>query len=269
MKSKIMFGALLLSVALCAQGFGIELGQRMLGLGCGGCGGCEACAKVACCQPAAKACCPEPACCEKACAPACGCNATPVRDLFCGLKGVFACKQCGCGTCAPVKACTPEPACCEKAACGGGCHPLLSRLKSCGIGCGAGPACCEKAAPCCEKAAPVCCEKAAPCCEKRCCRRPLQELVNNLFACRRCKSACGCEAGCGEAGCGCGGGSAAPAAAPTTAPGKTPEAPLPKAPKAEAPKSSADASGIDSSSPSTSLMRVPSAYQASRAVVRN
>ena len=68
MRSKTIFGALLVSVALCSQGFGFELLERMLGLNGGGCGECNACAKVACCEKACeKACCPEPACCEKAC----------------------------------------------------------------------------------------------------------------------------------------------------------------------------------------------------------
>ena len=73
MRCKTIFGALLVSVALCSQGFGFELLDRMLGLNGGGCGECNACAKVACCQPAVpKACCAngllcEAACCEKAC----------------------------------------------------------------------------------------------------------------------------------------------------------------------------------------------------------
>ena len=92
MKSRFVFGALLLSVALYSQGFGIELQGRLGGLKCGGCGECGTC-KVACCEPAAKCCAPEPACCEKAaCDVGCGkaCSATPVRDLFCGLKDLFA-----------------------------------------------------------------------------------------------------------------------------------------------------------------------------------
>ena len=68
MNGKTIFGALLVSVALCSQGFGFELLDRMLGLNCGGCGECKACAKVACCEKAGKCCCPEPACCAK---PAC------------------------------------------------------------------------------------------------------------------------------------------------------------------------------------------------------
>ena len=76
MKGKTIFGALLVSVALCSQGFGFELLDRMLGLNCGGCGECKACAKVACCEKAGKCCCPEPACgcCAKpaCCAKACG-----------------------------------------------------------------------------------------------------------------------------------------------------------------------------------------------------
>ena len=47
MRSKTIFGALLVSAALCSQGFGSELLDRMLGLNNGGCGGCNACANVA------------------------------------------------------------------------------------------------------------------------------------------------------------------------------------------------------------------------------
>src|SRR3972149_1826517 len=105
MKSKTIFGALLVSVALCSQGFGLDLLDRMLGLNnCGGCGECNACAKAACCEPA-KACCPEPCCpvkaCEPACEPACEkncgkscCRVTPVRDLFCGIKDLLECDHC-------------------------------------------------------------------------------------------------------------------------------------------------------------------------------
>ena len=146
MKSKTIFGALLLSVALCSQGFGLELLDRMLGLkNCGGCGECNACAKAACCEPV-KACCPEPCCPVKACEPACEpslrtslrkeiCRATPVRDLFAGIKDLFECDRCGraggCGcepakACCPVKACAPEP-CCPVKACEPACEASLRK----------------------------------------------------------------------------------------------------------------------------------------------
>ena len=47
MRSKMMCGALLLSVALCSQGFGGELANRLLGLNSCGCSTCGACEKVA------------------------------------------------------------------------------------------------------------------------------------------------------------------------------------------------------------------------------
>ena len=56
MRNKTFFGALLLSAALCSQGFSFELLDRMLGLNNGGGDGCNACANVA----SAKACCPRP-----------------------------------------------------------------------------------------------------------------------------------------------------------------------------------------------------------------
>jgi hypothetical protein len=86
-------------------------------------------------------------------------------------------------------------------------------------------------------------------------RRPVVELLENIFgSCKKCND-CGCEAGCEVA---CGGTTAAPAKAPATAPakapGKAPEAaPLPKAPKAD-PSASIQSRGI---------------YQASRSLVRN
>ena len=166
MRSKTIFGALLVSVALCSQGFGFELLDRMLGLNGGGCGECNACAKVACCEKACpKACCPEPACCEKACPKACEpaccetatcgkckkCRCTPVRDLFAGMKDLFEAKGtvCETGCCDAAQGCCPEPACCEKA-CPKACEP------ACG---------CEK-----------CC-KVKRCRKARCCREGLRSLL--------------------------------------------------------------------------------------------
>jgi len=118
----MIFGALLVSVALCSQGFGFELLDRMLGLNNGGCGECNACDKVACCEKAcpqaccaAPACCEKPACCENATCGKCKkCRATPVRDLFGDLKEMFEAKGCVTETkcCEAAKACCPEPACC-------------------------------------------------------------------------------------------------------------------------------------------------------------
>src|SRR4030067_939290 len=105
MKGKTIFGALLVSVALCGQGFGFELLDRMLGLNTGGCG------QPTCCQPAGQ-CCEQPACCAPArcepacCDPACSTCCAPKCDLFAGLKGLFACGGCcqpACGTCTPVQ----------------------------------------------------------------------------------------------------------------------------------------------------------------------
>ena len=103
MRTKIVFGALLLSVALCSPGFSGE---------CCATGGC-------CPEPA---CCAKPACCEKACGCEAGCGsrccerATPLKDLFAGLKDLCACHRCGaCEACG--KGCCPEPACCAKPAC--------------------------------------------------------------------------------------------------------------------------------------------------------
>jgi hypothetical protein len=244
MRSKTIFGALLVSVALCSQGFGFELLDRMLGLNGGGCGECNACAKVAPCAPCAKTC--APACCEKQCLPTCPtkcckekvCRPTPVRDLFANIKDLFEAKGCQydpAGCCETPKCC-PEPTCCAKPKC---CHKVR---------------CCEKPAckacePACKACEPACCEKACkPKCHKLY-RRPVLEMLENLFGNENC---CG-EAGC-EAGCGCGG-TTVPGKAPAAAPAKAPEqaAPLPVAPKAD-PSASIETRGI---------------YQASRNLARN
>ncbi len=253
-----------MSVALCGQGFGFELLDRMLGLDCGCCEP-AACKPAACepavCEPAAC----EPAACEPdACGP-CGkskcrdkCRrATPVRDLFSGLQDLLDCKK-GCGkSCGQKGCCEPAAACCEPAA--ACCEPVA--------------ACCEPVAACCEPVAckpaacepaacePAACEPAAcepdacePCgakCGKKksSCRRPLLDLLDGIFGC--CKSkGCGKSACCEPAGCGgCGGCGEAEAA---DAAGNGAEAPgeLPRAPD-----------------PSASLQRTRGIYQAS--IARN
>jgi hypothetical protein len=245
----MIFGALLVSVALCNQSFGFELLDRMLGLNCGGCGECKACAKVACCEkacpkacvPACEKACPKacvPACekacpkpcvpvCEKACPKTCepACNGfgkckrqhcTPVRDLFDGLCDMFEAKGC----------ITEEPKCVAPKACEKACAPKA-----------------------CEKACKVACE---PTCEKapkthKLYRRPVVELLEALFCCDN-----GCEAGCEV---GCAGTTTTTKAAPAAAPAKPAEkaAPLPAAPKAD-PSASIQSRGI---------------YQASNSLVRN
>jgi len=232
MKAKTILGALLVSVALCGQGFGFELLDRMLGLDCGCCE--PAACKPAACEPAAcepAACEPaacEPAACEPAACDSCGtkcgkakgcCRATPVRDLFSGLQDLLECKSCGKG-CGQKGCCEPaacKPAACEPAACE--------------------PAACEPAA--CEPAA--CDPCGSKCGKQKSCRRPLLDLLDGIFGC------CDSKKGCGEpAGCGCGESEA------TDAAGEDAEAPgeLPKAPD-----------------PVASLQRVRGIYQAS--VVRN
>jgi hypothetical protein len=261
MRSKTIFGALLVSVALCSQGFGFELLDRMLGLNCGGCGEYKACAKVACCEPAAKACCPEPACCAKpaCCEKACGhcnkCRCTPVRDLFAGLHDLFECKgvQCDPCGCQAAKGCCPEPAVCGKAcgyqkACG--CEKACKVKKCRKVHCG--EKACGACDPACAKACGNPCEKVAcePVCEPKChklYRRPVVELLEALFGDRPCGQPCG-QAVCGD----CGG---APAPKAGSSPTKAQEqpAPLPTAPKSD-PSASIPSRGI---------------YQAARGLARN
>ncbi len=268
MKGKVVFLALLLSVALCSQGFGGDLLDRMLGLNCGGCGGCNTCDKAACCEEV-KDCAPEPECCEEvaACGKVDSCDPCGKKrcDLFAGLKDLFDCKRCDpCGKtecCEEVAVCAPEPECCEEIAadccdpCGGkgGRKPLLNLnfgfgKNKCGA-CGA----CEKEVACCEEEV-ACCEEIDECggCGKGG-KRPLLDLLDDLFGgCNRNKGCGACEevADCG--GCGGGGGALSiPAEAPTPV---EEAAPLPSAPQPD-----------DESAASPRLYPV---HQTSRSIIR-
>ena len=167
MRTKILFGALLLSVALCSRGFSGD-----------------------CCAPCRTCMLREPACCEKACGCDKGCCERPCRDLFHGLKDLFACKHCcACEACGPTRACcAPEPACCKPA-----CAPRPRRAANQRAVLRPRPAASLRAAPGpggCAK--PACCEKACGCgeagcgCEKHCCH-----LIRR----------CGCGGGCGTGCC--------------------------------------------------------------------
>jgi hypothetical protein len=117
MRANIIFGSLVLSVALCGQGFAGELAARLLGLDsfavrscdtCGACEpGCKTCAPATGCEPdaCAKPCrfpmvgkmftpCREKACCEEGCDEACKPRWTPVRDLLDEMKDLLCCRRC-------------------------------------------------------------------------------------------------------------------------------------------------------------------------------
>lgn len=288
MKGKIVFGALLVSVALASQGFGFDLLDRARGLNCGGCGACTACAAPACGPSAPKACAPE-GCGKVACDP---CRRR--CDLFAGLKDLFACNRCGkvkcgcepackpcdkvkacdvaCKPCEKVRACAPEPACkpCEKVkACEPACKPR-ERVKACEPACKA----CERVKAC----EPACkaCDKVKACeptCKTTRCRQPLihkdecgehcrpklghglvVSVLDDLFGCKK-SGKCG-QGDCGECGCGGAPATAAPAKSADFTPITPAEdvGPLPIPPKTD---------------PSASLMRPRSIYQASRNIVQN
>ena len=257
MKGKVVFGALLVSVALCSQGFGHELLGRLLGLNCGGCGTCNACCEAACEEPAA---CEAPPARRPVNRPARGCE--PACELRAGLRaGLRTEMRFVLGPEGPVRLQelqyglqrvlrnAPRPALR---------NPLAAKLR---------PANAEVLRSAGLRSPEVL--RSSGCLRhllrQEPCRRPLLGLLDDLFGCRKCKGGCG---GCGEpscceeaCGCGeCGGGEVAtPAAAPSTAPAPAPApaeeaAPLPQAPTAD---------------PSASLMRSRSIYQASRTVVRN
>jgi hypothetical protein len=281
MKGKIVFGALLVSVALASQGFGFDLLDRARGLNCGGCGACAACAAPACAPCAPKACAPE-ACGKPACERCCR-----RCDLFAGLKDLFACPRCGkvrctceaackpceqvkacapaCKACERVRACCPEPVCkpCERVrACAPACKPC-ERVRACAPACKA----CEKVGACeqcgcrerpCRCHRPLICKaECGPYCRPKLGHGLIVSVLDDLFGCKKCGT-CG-EGACGACGeCGCGGvpAKAAPAKAADAAPIGPAEdvGPLPIPPTAD---------------PSASLMRPRSIYQASRSVVQN
>ncbi len=218
MKAKLAVGALLVSMALVSQGFGVELLPGLRGLKGGPC--CDPCGEpVKCCVPEPKAC--EPACNDPCCDPCC----KPKHELLGGLKDLFK-KKCCCDPCAaacePVKCAVPEPkACdpCEPACCDPCCDRPLKRLlgKKC---------CCEACEPkACEKAAcePVC-DPCNQCC--KCRKRPVLRMLHALFGEKCCCDVCE-TGGCDQCG-------AAPAGAPVPAPKGAEPAPLPKAPKPDA-----------------------------------
>ena len=178
MKVKTFFGALLLSAILSTQGFGFELLDKMLGLsgGCNCCPTCEAACEPVCecttCEPVADACDPCADACDP-CAPA-----TPIRDLFDGLKGLGCggCCEAACDACAPVEEVACEPACdpcdpCAKPNLLGGLKGLLG---NCG---GCGQTCCDACADDCGTCEPVIVEDA---CEPTCdpCAKP--KLLDGL-----------------------------------------------------------------------------------------
>jgi len=265
MKVKTLVGTLLVSVALCSQGFSFELLDRLLGMNCGGCGTCGTCSEVTCCEPEAACCTPEPECCEEpVCDPCCD-PCRPKMDLFAGLKGLFKCNAC-CDPCCeqtccePVtECCEPEPTCCDPEPCCDPCGapcckpllniklPKLPKLLPLKRSCCTIDPCCEPEPTCCEPE--PCCEP-DPCCKPKC--RPLLGLLDDLFSRKGC-----CPTTCGEpAGCAtCGGGEvieATPEEAPAVIEDEVAPMP-PQAPEAD---------------PQARLRRPYPVYQVSRSIVR-
>jgi hypothetical protein len=195
MKLKMVFGALLVGAAMCSQGFGFELLNRMLGYR-----GHHSCCEPSCCEPAAcePACC-EPAACEPACCPQDCCHQGCGHgcDLFAGLKRLFGH---GCRSCC-------EPACCEPACAAPAHHAACCE-----------PACCEPAhrAACCERA---CCPAQDCCYAKPCCKRSFS-LLHTLFG-HGCRKSC-----CAPSCCGNGYQNGAPAPAANGEPAPMPPVPM-------------------------------------------
>ncbi|HIF32923.1 MAG TPA: hypothetical protein EYG57_18055 [Planctomycetes bacterium] len=176
MKWNTLIGTMVLTIAICSQGFAAGLLDRMLGAS--GCG-CD----TKCCEASCGA---EATCCDEA-EPSCGCDD----------NGCDAAPDCGCDA---------------KKSCGR--KGLLSGLLSCkkksccdDKGCDAAPDCgCDNDNGC--DAAPDCgCDAKKSCCRNR------GSLLERIFSCSRSK--CGCDDACDAApDCGCDNGcDAAPAEA--------------------------------------------------------
>src|ERR1700749_2235435 len=90
MKWNMVFGALVVSVGLCSQSFGLELLDRMLGLNDCGCNSCCQTSEPSCgCDKGWEpSCCAAPAweqscCAAPACEPSCGCAAPSCGSSCC------------------------------------------------------------------------------------------------------------------------------------------------------------------------------------------
>ncbi len=234
MKGKVIFGALLVSVALSGQVFGFELLDNLLGLNRGGCGPCQpaACepAAVAACEPA----CVAPAACQPGCAKpnCCEPRIRPVRDLFDGLE-CLAKRRLGCcesSRCPKKGACGPAAMACAQPVAVAVCEPAVMACDPVAV-CEPAMVACDPVAAC--HPAVAACGGPAACgpraCKPRC--RPVLDLLQNLFGRKCCPKP---TAGCGPMACGpaaweCGvtNGHATPAPAPTNG---EEAAPLPPAP---------------------------------------
>ena len=201
MKWNVLAGTIVLSASVCTQSFGLELLDRMLGVG--GCcsNGCASAAPACGCDSGSavdpgcgcdNGCAVDPACgCDSGCAPACGSCATTSCCKGGLLKRLLGnrCKR-NCGSCATVTCC--DSGCAADPACGCAADPACG----CDAGC--------SAAACCS---------APTCCSTKCCREGLlKRLLGN-----RCKRGCGscatvtcCDSGCAaDPACGCDNGCAA------------------------------------------------------------
>ena len=152
MKLNMIVGALVVSMSLVSQSFGLELLDRMLGVSGGACCETPCCEpEPACCAPVAAKCCqPEPTCCDVA--PCCKKRAGLLDHLFARHCCKPACEPVCCEP-EPV-CCQPEPTCCDVAPCckkRGGLLDHLFARRSCK------PTCCDVAPVCdgCTSGAPV------------------------------------------------------------------------------------------------------------------
>ncbi len=176
MKWNMIFGSLVLGLALSTQSFGFDLLDRMLGMNYDGCG----CA-VSCCETADPCCGVENGC--DGCAAKSACCDTPIIDAIrcrvCKLKSIRLFDRCQ--SCS--ESCCDEPSC----GCDNGCEPSCG----CDTGCAAKP------------------------CKKRC-RTPLLDMLRSKCKKKSCcaEPSCGCDNGCepscgSEPSCGCDTGCAA------------------------------------------------------------
>ena len=253
MKSKIVFGALLLSAALCAQGFCDDL-QCACGLHCGACGSVRpprlpAANPRKCCarrrRPAAEGLLLEKKCCctpgprlvlrteghlrvqvllqvrdlrpgEVLCPRALLLQAGVLREALLLREAVLLQARLLREACLlQARLLREKPCCCEKP-CLLQASLLREGLPAASLLLREGLAAARSPAA----AKPRCCEKTCGCGCEKCCCHPLKDLLNDLFCCKLAaarRSAAAAKPAAPACGCcGCGGG--APAAAPSVAP---------------------------------------------------
>ena len=198
MRVKILVGALLVSMAVCSQGYSFEILERLLGLGGdGNCGAC--CAVWNLCPRLQSQVLPRAVLCARV-RPILLCQTVLRSRVRTSVLRPGLCQAVLCTAllCAGLRkpCCAPATCGCEgECGCKARCTPVRDLLAN------------IKVRLCCD----TCCGDegcgSAGCCEKSCCepkchklyRRPVVELLDKFFHGEECCEGCGCA--CAESGC--------------------------------------------------------------------